>query len=86
MVICAERFSPNKKAHFDILFDVLKTAGNYVRDDVIFSTIQLVSADAAEFHPHIVHEAWKAIRDVENCSEKQPLVQVRSQTKVCLLT
>ena len=43
MVIAAERFAPDKRVHVDTLFDVLKTAGNYVLDDVIFNAIQLVS-------------------------------------------
>ena len=40
MVTCAERYAPSKRCHVDTLLDVLKTAGNYVRDDVTFSTIQ----------------------------------------------
>jgi AP-1 complex subunit gamma-1 len=40
MVMAAERFAPGKRAHVDTLMDVLRTAGNYVRDDVIFNTIQ----------------------------------------------
>lgn len=50
-------------------------AGNYVRDDVIFNTIQLVS-ESADLQPYVVHESWKAIRDTQNCTEKQPLTQV----------
>ena len=46
-----------------------------MRDDVIFNTIQLVS-DAPDLQAYAVHEAWKAIRDTENCTEKQPLTQV----------
>lgn len=76
MVTAAEKFAPNKRCHVDTLFDVLKTAGNFVRDDVMFNTIQLVSAEASDLHPYIVHEAWKALRDTEVSSEKQPLVQV----------
>jgi AP-1 complex subunit gamma-1 len=70
------RYAPNRRVHVDTLFDVLKTAGNYVREDVIFSTIQLVSAEATDLHPYIVREAWQAIRQTENCSDKQPLTQV----------
>ena len=50
-------------------------AGNHIRDDVIFNTIQLVS-DSPDLQPYVVHEAWKAIRDTQNCTEKQPLTQV----------
>jgi len=76
------RYAPSRRVHMDTLFDVLKTAGNYVREDVVFSTIQLVSAEAADLHPYIVREAWKAIRQTENCSEKQPLTQVSIFTSV----
>ncbi|TRY75880.1 hypothetical protein TCAL_13007 [Tigriopus californicus] len=76
MVLSAERFAPNKRCHIDTLFDVLKTAGNYVRDDVVYNTIQLISAEMADLQPYVVHESWKAIRDTENCTEKQPLTQV----------
>ena len=50
-------------------------AGNHIRDDVIFNTIQLVS-NSPDLQPYVVHEAWKAIRDTQNCTEKQPLTQV----------
>ncbi len=66
---------PGKRCQIDTLLDVLKAAGNYVRDDVIFNTIQLVS-ETTDLQPYVVHEAWKAIRDTENCTEKQPLTQV----------
>ena len=46
-----------------------------MRDDVIFNTIQLVS-DSSDLQAYVVHEAWKAIRDTDNCTEKQPLTQV----------
>ena len=75
MVIAAEKHAPGKRPHIDTLFDVLKGAGNYVRDDVIFNTIQLVS-ETPDLHPYVVHEAWKAIRDTVSCTDKQPLVQV----------
>ena len=75
MVIAAENHAPSRKCHLDSLLDVLKGAGNYVRDDVIFNTIQLVS-ESTELQPYVVHETWKAIRDTENCTEKQPLTQV----------
>lgn len=77
MLIAAEKHAPGpgKRCHIDTLMDVLKGAGNYVRDDVIFNTIQLVS-QTPDQQPYVVHETWKAIRDTENCSEKQPLTQV----------
>ena len=75
MVIAAEKHAPGKRPHIDTLFDVLKGAGNYVRDDVIFNTIQLVS-ETPDLHPYVVHEALKAIRNMVSCIDKQPLVQV----------
>ena len=76
MVIAAERFAPGKRAHIDTLLDVLKTAGNYVRDDVIFNTIQLVSSSESEMQSYVVHESWSSIRGEGNISEKQPMTQV----------
>jgi len=77
MVIAAERFAPGKRAHIDTLLDVLKTAGNYVRDDVIFNTIQLVSSSEPEMQSYVVHESWSSIRGAaHNISEKQPMTQV----------
>ena len=77
MLTAADRYAPGpgKRCHVDTLVEVLKWAGNFVRDDVIFNTIQLVS-QTPELQPYVVHEAWKAIRDTDNCTEKQPLVQV----------
>ena len=77
MLTAADRYAPGpgKRCHVDTLMEVLKWAGNYVRDDVIFNTIQLVS-QTPDLQPYVVHETWKAIRDAENCTEKQPLVQV----------
>ena len=37
--------------------------------------IQTVS-ESTDLQPYVVHETWKAIRDTENCTEKQPLTQV----------
>lgn len=78
MVTAAERHAPGlgRRVHVDTLLDVLKYSGNWVRDDVIYKTIQLVSQTPA-VQPYVVHEAWKAIRDnTDNFTEKQPLTQV----------
>ena len=57
---------------------MFRTAGNYVRDDVVFRTIQLVSAELGELHSYVVREMWRSIKETgDNASEKQPLVQVR---------
>ena len=50
--------------------------GKYVRDDVIFNTIQLVSENA-ELQPYVAQESWVALKASSECfSEKQPLTQV----------
>ena len=33
-------------------------------------------SNAPDLQPYVVHEAWKAIRDTQHCTEKQPLTQV----------
>ena len=77
MLIAAERFAPGKRAHIDTLLDILKTAGNYVRDDVIFNTIQLVSSSEPELQSYVVRESWNSIRgEAHHISEKQPMTQV----------
>ncbi|KAH1000137.1 hypothetical protein HUJ04_000064 [Dendroctonus ponderosae] len=48
IVLSAERFAPNKRWHLDTLLKVLVAAGNYVRDDVISSTIQLISETTSQ--------------------------------------
>ena len=50
--------------------------GKYVRDDVIFNTIQLVSENS-ELQPYVAQESWAALKASAECySEKQPLTQV----------
>ncbi|XP_044731876.1 AP-1 complex subunit gamma-1 isoform X2 [Chrysoperla carnea] len=73
IVLSAERFSPNKKWHLDTLLKVLVAAGNYVRDDVISSTIQLISETTA-LQPYIVGQLWNAL--AADQADKQPLTQV----------
>eukprot|EP00096_Caligus_rogercresseyi_P012524 TRINITY_DN5278_c0_g1_i1.p1 TRINITY_DN5278_c0_g1~~TRINITY_DN5278_c0_g1_i1.p1 ORF type:complete len:874 (-),score=308.91 TRINITY_DN5278_c0_g1_i1:522-3143(-) len=73
--IAAERFAPGKRNHIDTIIEVLKAAGNYVRDDVVFSSIQLFSENP-EHQDYTVREIWKALRQTEVLSEKQPLLQV----------
>ncbi len=77
MVGAADRYAPSRRSHIDTLLDVLKTAGNYVRDDVVFNTIQLVSSSATDgLQQYVVRQAWAAVKETDNCSEKQPLTQV----------
>ena len=61
----------------NILYSIFSIfLGKYVRDDVIFNTIQLVSENA-ELQPYVAQESWVALKASSECfSEKQPLTQV----------
>ncbi|GLH15586.1 AP-2 complex subunit alpha [Gryllus bimaculatus] len=73
IVLAAERFSPNKRWHLDTLLKVLVAAGNYVRDDVVACTIQLISESTSQ-QRYIVEQLWQALeRDTQ---DRQPLIQV----------
>ncbi|XP_065155576.1 AP-1 complex subunit gamma-1 isoform X2 [Atheta coriaria] len=73
IVLAAERYSPNKKWHLDTLLKVLVAAGNYVRDDVITCTIQLISETTSQ-QGYITLQLWKFL--AEDTMDKQPLIQV----------
>lgn len=73
LFIAAELYSPNKQWHIDTMIKVLVTTGNYVRDDVVGSFIQLIS-ETSHLHAYTTQQLWKNISgDLDNC---QPLVQV----------
>ncbi|XP_032671424.1 AP-1 complex subunit gamma-1 isoform X8 [Odontomachus brunneus] len=73
IVMSAERFAPNKRWHLETLFKVLVAAGNYVRDDVVACTIQLISETQAQ-QGYAVSALWRALE--KDTSDKQPLAQV----------
>ncbi|KAL1491882.1 hypothetical protein ABEB36_012409 [Hypothenemus hampei] len=73
IVLAAERFAPNKRWHLDTLLSVLIAAGNYVRDDVISSTIQLIS-ESTTHQSYMTLQLYKALS--EDLQDKQPLTQV----------
>ncbi|XP_076640410.1 adaptor protein complex 1, gamma subunit isoform X4 [Colletes latitarsis] len=73
IVMSAERFAPNKRWHLETLFKVLVAAGNYVRDDVVACTIQLISETQSQ-QGFAVTALWKALE--KDTSDKQPLAQV----------
>lgn len=77
LVSIAERYAPNPSWHFHTLFEILQAAGNYVREDVVSSTIQLVS-DTPSIQPDAVACLWDATRNVKSTEDYQPLVQVIS--------
>ncbi|XP_017886695.1 AP-1 complex subunit gamma-1 isoform X2 [Ceratina calcarata] len=73
IVMSAERFAPNKRWHLETLFKVLVAAGNYVRDDVVACTIQLISETQAQ-QGYAVGALWRALE--KDTFDKQPLAQV----------
>ncbi|XP_050305157.1 AP-1 complex subunit gamma-1 isoform X2 [Anthonomus grandis grandis] len=73
IVMAAERYSPNKRWHLDTMLKVLVAAENYVRDDVIASTIQLIS-ESTSHQGYIALQLWKALS--EDSHNRQPLTQV----------
>ncbi|XP_058797953.1 AP-1 complex subunit gamma-1 isoform X3 [Phymastichus coffea] len=73
IVMSAERFAPNKRWHLETLFKVLIAAGNYVRDDVVACTIQLISETQSQ-QAYAVSALWRALE--KDTSDKQPLTQV----------
>lgn len=73
LCIACEQFSPGAKWQIDCMIHILKTAGNYVRDDVVGSLIQLIS-DTSSLHSYSVHALWNQLTG--DMQSKQPLVQV----------
>ncbi|XP_073830522.1 adaptor protein complex 1, gamma subunit isoform X2 [Musca autumnalis] len=76
MILAAERYSPNTRWHLDTQLSVLIAAGNYVRDDVVSSTIQLVSSSPAVEQTYITNRFWESLQVANHCEDKQPLLQV----------
>ncbi|KHJ47327.1 adaptin region [Trichuris suis] len=75
MYIASEKFSPNRRWHFDTMLKVMKVAGNNVPDDVVCSMIQLIS-ESPEIQHHAVFQLYQAA--IENMTASQPLLQVAS--------
>ncbi|BFG00444.1 AP-1 complex subunit gamma-1 [Drosophila madeirensis] len=76
MILAAERYSPNTRWHLDTQLSVLIAAGNYVRDDVVSSTIQLVSSSPVSEQTYITNRFWESLQVANHCEDKQPLLQV----------
>ncbi|XP_053948728.1 AP-1 complex subunit gamma-1 isoform X1 [Anastrepha ludens] len=76
MILAAERYSPNARWHLDTQLSVLNAAGNYVRDDVVSSTIQLVSSSPVAEQTYITNRFWESLQVANHCEDKQPLLQV----------
>ncbi|CAH1646276.1 unnamed protein product [Spodoptera littoralis] len=83
MVLAAERYAPSNKWHLDTLFRVLLKAGNYLRDDTVSSTLQIVSSAAPERQAYAAMRLWTSLERSAvsgDATEKQPLVQVAAWT------
>lgn len=77
MVHVAERYSSSIRWRLDTLLSVLVAAGNYVRDDVVSSTIQLILNSPPEEQAYIGLRLWDSLHNITNSYEdKQPLLQV----------
>ncbi|KRK06606.1 AP-1 complex subunit gamma-1 isoform X2 [Drosophila yakuba] len=76
MILAAERYSPTTRWHLDTQLSVLIAAGNYVRDDVVSSTIQLVSSSPVPEQTYITNRFWESLQVANHCEDKQPLLQV----------
>ncbi|XP_058453212.1 AP-1 complex subunit gamma-1 isoform X1 [Malaya genurostris] len=77
MVHVAERYATSIRWRLDTLLSVLIAAGNYVRDDVTSSTIQLILNSPPEEQAYIGLRLWDSLHNITNSFEdKQPLLQV----------
>eukprot|EP01096_Ripella_sp_DP13-Kostka_P003624 TRINITY_DN1544_c3_g2_i2.p1 TRINITY_DN1544_c3_g2~~TRINITY_DN1544_c3_g2_i2.p1 ORF type:complete len:867 (+),score=475.34 TRINITY_DN1544_c3_g2_i2:57-2603(+) len=65
------KFAPTPKWHIDTIFKVMNMAGHYVQDDVVASTIHLITR-TPELHNYAVHKLFTLLT---NDILKQPLVQ-----------
>lgn len=76
MMIAAERYAPSTRWHLDTQLAVLMAVGNNVRDDIVSSTIQLISGSSASDQSYIAGQLWDALQSSQNVEDKQPLLQV----------
>uniref|UniRef100_A0A183A0A3 Adaptin_N domain-containing protein n=1 Tax=Echinostoma caproni TaxID=27848 RepID=A0A183A0A3_9TREM len=74
LVLATEKYAPNKRWHIDAMLAVLTTAGNYARDDVVSSLVQLV-AQNSDLHGYATFHLYNALCEAMT---QQPLVQVAS--------
>lgn len=76
MILAAERYAPTTRWHLDTQLSVLIASGNYVRDDVVSSTIQLISSSTPCDQGYIAARLWESMASTLNTEDKQPLLQV----------
>ncbi|XP_055639073.1 AP-1 complex subunit gamma-1-like [Toxorhynchites rutilus septentrionalis] len=76
IVNAAEQYSPAIRWHLEVLLKLLSIAGNNIRDDVIASTIQLISNSPKEEQSFISGKMVEAVTNMNQLENRQPLVQV----------
>lgn len=76
LILAAERYAPSTRWHLDTQLSVLIAVGNYVRDDVVSSTIQLISSSSSSDQAYITGQLWDALISSQIAEDKQPLLQV----------
>jgi AP-1 complex subunit gamma-1 len=60
IVIAAERYAVSKRWLFDTILKVLTLAGNYARDDVVFTFVQLVNeSHSPQLQAYAAHELFR---------------------------
>ncbi|VDP18675.1 unnamed protein product [Soboliphyme baturini] len=77
MYIATERYSPDRRWHFDTMVKVMKAAGNNVPEDVVSSMIQLIS-EHSELQAYASYHLYLAA--LEDVCSTQPLLQVACWT------
>lgn len=75
MILAAEKFAPSTRWHLDTQLSVLIAVGNNVRDDIVSSTIQLISSSSSSDQGYIAGQLWDALQTA-HVEDKQPLLQV----------
>jgi len=60
--IAADSFAPNKRWHFDTIHRVLRLAGNFIKDDILFNFMALISSNP-EIHSYAVHKLFASIKE-----------------------
>ncbi|WFD25781.1 clathrin associated protein complex large subunit [Malassezia nana] len=62
IAMAAERFAPSPRWHIDTMLEVLRLAGNYIRDDVLASFLRLV-ANTSDLHSYTVQKLYAALHN-----------------------
>lgn len=83
--IAAERYAPNKQWHMDTMLQVLRLAGNYIREDVLASFLLLV-CHTPELQEYAVKHLYAALHaDMSQASQTLAAVWVMGEYSDVLL-